>query len=106
MRVCPPGDPVVTLEDESSDILDNAIGAVPDADVWLDSSNRSLGGQRPRDLIGAAAVEDGWVWQAEEIRRGNQWERDYGFVGRHVIARVPAGSIDLAGGPPLAPGAR
>ncbi len=53
-----------------------------------------------------AAVEEGLVWQAEEIRRGNQWERYYGFVGRHVIARVPAGSIDLAGRLPPAPGAR
>lgn len=96
----------MTLEDESSDILHDAIGVVPDTDVWLDSSNRSLGGQRPRDLIGTAVAEEAWVWQAEEIHRSNQWERDYGFVGRPVIARVPAGSIDLAGGPPPAPGAR
>ena len=46
----------------------------------------------------ADSAEDGWVWQAEEVRKGGQWERYYGFVGRHVIARVPASSIELAGG--------
>ncbi len=51
----------------------------------------------PEEAPGAGA-EDGWVWQAEEVRIGGQWERYYGFVGRHVIARVPAGSIELAGG--------
>ena len=50
----------------------------------------------PKEAPGDSA-EDGWVWQAEEVRKGGQWERYYGFVGRHVIARVPASSIDLAG---------
>lgn len=54
---------------------------------------------------GAATFEEGWVWQAEEVRRGGQWERYYGFVGRHVIARVPAGSIELPGVHPPEPGA-
>ena len=30
---------------------------------------------------------DGYIWQAEEIRKGNHWERFYGFVGYHVVAR-------------------
>ena len=51
-------------------------------------------------------AEDGWVWQAEEVRRDGQWERYYGFVGRHVIARVPSSSIELAGGRKPAPGDR
>ena len=51
----------------------------------------------PEEAPGGGA-DDGWVWQAEEVRKGGQWERYYGFVGRHVIARVPAGSIELAGG--------
>jgi hypothetical protein len=54
---------------------------------------------------GGVAV-DGWVWQAEEVRQGGQWERYYGFVGRHVIARVPGGSFELAGGRRPAPGDR
>ena len=56
----------------------------------------------PEDVPGASA-EDGWVWQAEEVRKGGQWERYYGFVGRHVIARVPGDSIELAGGRRPAP---
>ena len=34
---------------------------------------------------------DGYVWQAEEFNKGDRWERFYGFVGHHVIARAPSG---------------
>jgi hypothetical protein len=44
--------PDVILEDESSNILDDVSKVLPDAEVWLDSPNSSLGGERPRDLIG------------------------------------------------------
>jgi hypothetical protein len=37
----------------------------------------------------------GWVWQAEEKLEGGQWKRYYGFVGHHVVARVPAEEIEL-----------
>ena len=40
----------------------------------------------------------GFVWQAEEVRKGDGWERYYGFVGHHVIARAPASEIEFAGG--------
>jgi hypothetical protein len=40
---------------------------------------------------------DGIVWQAEEVRKGDAWERFYGFVGRHVVARAPASEIEFAG---------
>jgi hypothetical protein len=56
----------------------------------------------PEETPGAGA-QDGWVWQAEEARKGGRWERYYGFVGRHVIARVPGSSIELVGGSPPAP---
>ncbi len=38
---------------------------------------------------------NGYVWQVEEIRNGDRWERFYGFVGHHVIARVPASEIEF-----------
>jgi len=41
--------------------------------------------------------QDGWIWQAEEVRNGDGWERSYGFVGRHKVARVPASEIELRG---------
>lgn len=37
----------------------------------------------------------GWIWQAEEVRRGDRWERYLGFVGRNIIARVPAAEIEF-----------
>jgi hypothetical protein len=40
---------------------------------------------------------DGYVWQAEEVRKGDGWERFYGFVGHHVVARAPASEIEFAG---------
>jgi hypothetical protein len=44
-------------------------------------------------------VQRGWIWQAEEVRNGDRWERIFGFVGPHVIARVPAAEIELDAGP-------
>src|SRR5262249_40221965 len=41
---------------------------------------------------------DGIIWQAEERRKGDTWERFYGFVGHHVIARAPAEEIEFTGG--------
>ena len=37
----------------------------------------------------------GYVWQAEEVRKGDHWERFYGYVGHHVIARAPASEIEF-----------
>src|SRR5262249_41354112 len=34
----------------------------------------------PEEAPGDGA-EDGWVWQAEEVRKGGRWDRYYGFVG-------------------------
>jgi hypothetical protein len=41
-------------------------------------------------------LQDGWVWQAEEVRKGDQWERYYGFAGHATIARVAASEIEFA----------
>jgi hypothetical protein len=38
---------------------------------------------------------EGFVWQAEEILVDGKWRRYYGFVGNHVIAKVPAEEIEL-----------
>ena len=40
--------------------------------------------------------QQGWLWQAEERREGGKWKRYYGFVGRHIVAKVPAEEIELA----------
>jgi hypothetical protein len=37
----------------------------------------------------------GFIWQAEEVLHSGKWERYYGFVGTHIIAKVPAGEIEI-----------
>jgi hypothetical protein len=39
--------------------------------------------------------QDGKVYQAEEVFKGGQWRRYFGFVGSHRVARVPAGEIEF-----------
>ena len=39
--------------------------------------------------------QKGTVWQAEEIFQDGHWRRFYGFVGSHVIAKVPAEEIEF-----------
>ena len=34
--------------------------------------------------------QEGEIWQAEEALVEGVWRRYYGFVGRHVVAGVPA----------------
>jgi len=41
-------------------------------------------------------LQDGWVWQAEEVLKGGRWERFYGFVGHATIARVAASEIEFS----------
>jgi hypothetical protein len=40
-------------------------------------------------------AQDCWIWQAEELKVNGQWQRYYGVVGPHEIARVPASEIEL-----------
>ena len=40
-------------------------------------------------------LREGKVWQAEEILRDGRWRRYYGFVGPHVVARIPAEEVDF-----------
>ena len=39
--------------------------------------------------------QSGLIWQAEEVMVDGHWQRYYGFVGRHIIAKVPADEIEL-----------
>jgi hypothetical protein len=38
---------------------------------------------------------EGRIWQAEEVLIDGKWHRYYGFVGNHIIAKVPAEEIEL-----------
>jgi hypothetical protein len=47
-------------------------------------------------------LQNGMVWQAEEVEVGGRWRRYYGFAGAHQVARVPAEEVEFpaAGGYP------
>ena len=40
-------------------------------------------------------LNQGLIWQAEEVQVNGKWERFYGFVGPHVIAKVPGDQIEF-----------
>ncbi len=44
-------------------------------------------------------LRNGLVWQAEEVRVGDRWQRYYGFVGHDGLTRVPAEEIEFP--PPI-----
>jgi len=39
--------------------------------------------------------QSGRVWQAEEVLKDGKWQRYFGFVGSHRVARVPAAEIEF-----------
>jgi hypothetical protein len=61
---------------------------------WVTLVELAYDRQNPDGTISREYDQDGWIWQAEEIRKGDRWLRYYGFVGRHTIARVPAPEIE------------
>jgi hypothetical protein len=40
--------------------------------------------------------QEGQIWQAEEVLKGDKWVRYYGFIGPHTMAKVPAVEIELS----------
>jgi hypothetical protein len=62
-------------------------GAVRFVQTWDSKQNRAV--------YQAMPDQDGLVWQAEEVEEEGQWQRYYGFVGRHVVAKVPAAEIEF-----------
>ncbi|MHB1001867.1 MAG: hypothetical protein ACYC27_21720 [Armatimonadota bacterium] len=40
--------------------------------------------------------DDVWVWQAEEVQENGVWQRYYGIVSAHGIAKVSANEIEFA----------
>jgi hypothetical protein len=56
--------------------------------------------QKPQDPDIATAVD--WLF-VEERMEGGKWKHYYGFVGRHIVAKVPAEEIELVN--PIRPAA-
>ncbi len=51
--------------------------------------------ERDRPHAQIEFLQRGRVWQAEEVCEDGRWQRYYGYVGRHVIAKIPATDIDF-----------
>jgi hypothetical protein len=62
-----------------------------DAQIWDEKTNK------PRSTT--EYWQDGWVWQAEEVQANGKWQRFYGLVGPHEVAKVPAAEIEFPTGP-------
>ena len=56
-----------------------------------DANNPDIWKTLPEELFD----REGYVWQAEEVFQDGKWRRYYGFVGNHVVARVPAEEIEI-----------
>lgn len=63
---------------------------------WITLKDTPVEFQRSDGTVFREFDQDGWLWQAEEVRKGDRWERSFGFVGHHVVGRVPAAEIELA----------
>ncbi len=65
--------------------------------VPITSPGEDLGqsDERLKALPHESFDREGRIWQAEEILIDGKWRRFYGFVGSHIIAKVPAEEIEL-----------
>jgi hypothetical protein len=71
--------------------------ALPQPASWVTLKDSPVGGKSADGVDHLWYDTDGYVWQAEEIKKGDTWDRFYGFVGHHVIGRVPAAEIEFRG---------
>ncbi len=63
---------------------------------WLALKSFPIIRRSNADPPGDNFLQDGAVWQAEEVKKGDRWERYFGFVGHATIARVPASEIEFS----------
>jgi hypothetical protein len=73
-----------------------SVPSLPIKARWLTLEDRPIDRPGPGGIVLHEFDQDGWIWQAEEVRKGDRWERHYGFVGHHLIARVPASEVEQA----------
>ncbi len=72
------------------------VPALPIRARWITLEDSPVHVRQADGTIARGFDQDGWIWQAEEVRNGDRWEHYYGFVGPHVVARVPAAEVELA----------
>jgi hypothetical protein len=86
---------IFSLEGEG-EVRTVPIPSVPTKARWTILKDTPVEYQRSDRTTFREFDQDGWIWQSEEVRKGDRWERYFGFVGHHVIERVPAAEIELA----------
>jgi len=87
---------IFSLEGQGEAQRANLPGTFPLKARWLTLKDRPLDRTDQNGVIHRTYDTDGYIWQAEEVRKGNRWQRFYGFVGHHVVARAPASEIEFA----------
>ena len=88
---------IFSLEGQGETRLASMPG-LPQPASWVNLKDSPVGGTSADGVKHLAYDTDGYVWQAEEVKKGDAWERFYGFVGHHVIGRAPAAEIEFRGG--------
>lgn len=86
---------IFSLEGEGEVRLASLPKGFPILARWPALKDRPMDRPEAGDTIRREYFRAGYVWQAEEVRRGDQWERFYGFAGPGTIARVPASEVEF-----------
>jgi hypothetical protein len=90
------GRAIFSLEGQGETRLASMPG-FPQPASWVTLKDSPVGGKSADGVEHLWYDTDGYVWQAEEVKKGDAWERYYGFVGHHVIGRAPAAEIEFRG---------
>jgi hypothetical protein len=89
---------IFSLEGQGEARVVNLPGGFPQQARWVTLKDMPVDRTYyPEGVTRREYDTDGYIWQAEEVRKGDGWERFYGFVGHHVIARAPASEIEFGG---------
>jgi hypothetical protein len=85
---------IFSLQDGRSEVRQVELPMFPQMARWKTLDKFPV---RSRGQKGAPSEYDrsGYIWQAEEILVDGKWQRYYGFVGNHIIAKVPAEEIEI-----------
>ncbi|HET6247612.1 MAG TPA: hypothetical protein VFE47_07945 [Tepidisphaeraceae bacterium] len=87
------GRAIFTLARAGESVREWKLPVYPERGNWLKSNAIQAGDKEPIQV--ANNENDGLIWQAEEVLKNGKWQRYYGFVGHHDVARVPAKEIEL-----------
>ena len=95
------GRAVFSLTDSASAVRTVALPKLPMQARWKTLKSFpvvAIGADDPetgKPVLRRSFDQKGEIWQAEEGFIDGRWQRFYGFVGRHIIAKVPAAEIEF-----------